>query len=80
MVKAPVLVDAGVVVQAVIPAVPDIAQVTAPVGALDPVVPVTVVINVRVELSATAPLPVSVIVGVNWPITTVCGAVVVSAV
>ena len=74
------VVEAGVVVQLVIPAVPLIVQVTAPVGALAPAVPVTVVVNVSVELSAPLPLPIKATPGATLLITTVNGVVDANAV
>ena len=61
----PLVVAAGVEVQDVIPAVPLIIQETVPDGALAPVVPVTVVVNVKVELRAPPPVLVSATVGVT---------------
>ena len=43
-----------------IPALPETLQVTAPLGALAPALPVIVALKVRVEPSAPPPLPVRV--------------------
>ena len=76
MVILPATIDAGAEVHAVIPAVPEIIQLIVPVGALAPAVPATLVVNVRVELSAPLPLPVIDITGATWAIVTVSGVVV----
>ena len=68
----PALVKAGVVVQEVIPAVPDIVQVVVPVGATPPL-PVTVSVKVMMELSEPPPLEASVTVGVTLSTTTLTG-------
>ena len=68
------------VVQLAIPALPETFQLTVPVGALAPAVPVTVVVKVRVELSAPPPLAVRTAVGVTLAITTETGAVAANAV
>ena len=65
VVTSPLELEAGVVVQEVMPAEPLIVHVTVPVGALVPAVPVTVVVKVRVELSDPPPVPVSTFVGVT---------------
>ena len=75
MVTAPDVVDDGFVVQSFIPAEPEIVQSTFPVGAAAPVVPVTVVVNVKVELSDPPPVPVSTTVGMAFATTTLTGVV-----
>jgi len=72
-------VKAGVVVQEVIPAVPEIDQVVAPVGAILEV-PVTVSVNVIVELNEPPPLEARVTVGTTLEITTLVGLVAASEV
>ena len=68
-------IDAGVEVHVVIPAVPEITQFIVPVGALAPLVPVTVVVKVSVELSAPLPFPVKATDGATCAIVTVSGVV-----
>jgi len=58
VVVRPTVTVAGFEVHEVIPAVPLTDQVTAPVGAAEPVCPVTTAVNVRVELRTPVPLPV----------------------
>ena len=77
---APSEVAAGVVVQLAIPALPETFQLIVPVGALAPVVPVTVAVKVRVELSDPPPLPTKSTLGVTLAMVTVTGAVAASAV
>ena len=79
MVTAPVEVAAGVVVQLAIPALPLTLQLTVPVGALAPRVPVTTALKVRVEPSDPPPVPLRTTVGVTWAMTTVSGEVAGSA-
>jgi len=75
----PTLVKAGVVVQAVIPAVPEIDQVVVPVGGT-PVLPVTASVNVIVELNEPPPLGERSTVGVTLEITTLIAEVAAKAV
>ena len=55
----PTVTVAGFEVHALTPAVPLTDQVTMPVGATEPVTPVTTAVNTRVELRTPVPLPVS---------------------
>jgi len=68
----PTLVNAGVVVQEVIPAVPEIDQVVVPVGATPPL-PETVSVKVIVELRVAPPELAKVTVGVILAMTTLTG-------
>jgi hypothetical protein len=76
VVTTPVLEEAGLPpVQEVTPPVPLTLQVSAPVGATEPDVPVTVAVNVNAELMAPVPAPVNPIVGEVFAIFTVTGVV-----
>jgi len=75
----PALVNAGVVVQEVIPAVPEIDQVVVPVGATPPL-PVTVSVKIIVELRVAPPELTKVTVGTTLDITTFSGLVAASEV
>jgi hypothetical protein len=75
VVTLPTVVDAGVVVHEVIPALPVIDHVSEPLGAVAPDVPVTVVVKTRVEFSAPLPEPARTTVGVAFAMTTVTGEV-----
>jgi len=68
----PTLVKAGVLVQVVIPAVPEIDHVVVPFGSTVEV-PVTVSVNVIVEFKEPPPEPATVTVGVTLAITTLTG-------
>ena len=75
---APTDTPTGALEQAVIPAVPSTPQLillAALLGAVAPVVPVTVAVKVRVEPKAPPPLSVRTTVGVTWAMRTVVGAV-----
>jgi len=68
----PTLVKAGVVVQAVMPAVPEIDHVVVPVGATPPL-PDTVSVNLIVEFKDPPPLEARATVGVTLAMTTLTG-------
>ena len=57
MLVNPTVTTAGFEVHEVIPAVPLTDQVTLPVGATDPLTPVTTTVKTRVELRTPVPVP-----------------------
>ena len=71
----PELEEAGLLVHEIAPPVPLTLQVSVPVGATDPEVPVTVAVKINAELIAPVPEPVRPTVGEVFAIFTVTGVV-----
>jgi len=80
VVTTPDVVGAGVDVHVVMPDVPVNVHETVPIGAGTDAIPVTVAVNVSVELSDPPPVPTKLIDGLAWATATVVVGVVGNAV